>query len=95
MGGQYVQEKWARFPDALYRGRCAGDSGIARRLNLFSMPGYTMIIGIPITSSSMPRTLTCLVDLVAGRPRTLMQSPVSEMAEGPLPCRNWENRWQS
>ena len=45
MGGQYVQEKWARFPGALYRGRCAGDSGIARRLNLFSMPGNTMIIG--------------------------------------------------
>ena len=35
MGGQYVQEKWARFPGTLYRGRCAGDSGIARRLNLF------------------------------------------------------------
>ena len=33
--------------------------------------------------------------LVAGRPRTLMQSPVSEMAEGPLQCRNWANRWQS
>jgi hypothetical protein len=46
MGGQYVQEKCARFPDALYRGRCAGDSGIARRLNPFSMPGNTMIIGI-------------------------------------------------
>lgn len=60
-------KKSGRAIVALYRGRCAGDSGIARRLaSVLDAGRSTMIIGTPISSDEILRRI--------GQRRTRSQS---------------------